>query len=916
MVLRGNQLGHKAMSGAKLSQQDRLAALDRMRANAPFLDRLSYQYAAATEAFVAGDASARIAALLATRWDGASDIMPFLRRQKSELALLTALRDLVGEANLTETVEALSTFADYAVHDAIRAAFDERVPDEAMQGFAVIALGKHGSHELNYSSDIDPILLFDPLTMPRRERDDPGEAAVRMGRRVSEILSARTGDGYVFRVDLRLRPTPEVTPIVLSINAAISYYESQALAWEQAAFIRARACAGDPALGQYFLDAIRPFIWRKSLDYRQIREIGAVSVRIRDHYAAGQRFGPGYDLKRGRGGIREVEFFAQVHQLIHGGRDAILREPATRDALSALAAAGRIDATEARELAQSYELYRTIEHRLQMVEDQQTHSLPKDAEALDQVARLHGLKDGAELIALLAPHVERVGGIYDRLIAGDEGEDASPLVPRDDEPLSAYLAALGFAPASIVPRIVAWRSGKLRALRSGAALEALEAVLPKLLAALAQAPDPMTAVMGLDRMIEGLPSTINFFHLLVARPALAATLANILSYAPTLTEQLGRRSELFDGLIDQSVFDPNPSVDDLLIAFADRRHADDYERRLDHVRRLVGERRFALGVQIVEGMADPLEVARGYAHVAEAALVTLTDATIAEFEVAHGRVPDSDFVILALGRLGGEALTHASDLDLIYLFTGDYMAESDGAKPLGATLYYNRLAQRVTGALSVPTATGRLYEVDTRLRPSGAQGPLAVTLDAFERYQKEEAWVWEHMALTRARPVYGSPQARAKVQAIIDAVLEAPCDAAKLTADAAQMRKDMAQHKPPKGPLDAKLMPGGLVDLEFATHVTQLTTGTGLAPQLDVALPALVKAGLAPEAVAEAQKLLTRLLTTLRLVCPDCIEPPEVTQPVIARACKADSWMDLLREYETARADVAAWWDAVQNRKT
>ncbi|MBN9789307.1 glutamine-synthetase adenylyltransferase [Pseudonocardia sp. TMWB2A] len=901
------------MTVAKMSQNERLKVIERARSHAPFLARLGERFASALDHFVQGTAQTRITALLAERWDGEADIMPFLRDQRSELALLTALLDLSGEADLTYTIETLSAFADQALDDAVRAAFDERVPGEPVQGFAVIGLGKHGSHELNYSSDIDPILLFDPVTMPRRERDDPVEAAVRMGRRVTEILSARTGEGYVFRVDLRLRPTPEVTPIVLPVNAAIGYYESQALAWEQAAFIRARACAGDKALGRYFLDAIRPFVWRKSLDYRQIKEIGSVSQRIRDHYAGGQKFGPGYDLKRGRGGIREVEFFAQVHQLIHGGRDASLRVPATRDALAALAKAGRIDADEAEQLAESYALYRTIEHRLQMVDDQQTHSLPKDSEALDRVARLHGLKDGAALIALLAPHVERVGKIYDRLIAGEEGEESQPLTPRDDDALTAYLSNLGFAaPESVAQRIAAWRSGKVRALRSGPALEALETALPKLLTALSKAPDPMAAVMGLDRMIDGLPSTINFFHLLDARPALATTLGNILTYAPALAEQLGRRSALLDGLIDQSVFNPNPSVEALLTAFSDTRHAVDYERHLDHVRRLVGERRFALGVQIIDGMADPMEVARGYAHVAEAALVALADATRAEFEAAHGRVPDSEFVILALGRLGGEALTHASDLDLIYLFTGDYMAESDGAKPLGATLYYNRLAQRVSAALSVPTATGRLYEVDTRLRPSGAQGPLAVTLDAFERYQKEEAWVWEHMALTRARPVYGSNNAREAVQAIIDAVLKAPRDAAKLRADAAQMRADMAGHKPPSGPLDAKLIAGGLVDLEFATHVTQLTSGAGLFPQLDRALPALVEAGLAPDAIVSAQQLLTRLLVTLRLVCPDCIDPPDVTKPVIARACQAESWEALLADYDKARAVVAAWWDAVR----
>ena len=898
---------------APITNNDRTVVLDRAVAHSPFLERLSRRFADAVDSFLAGNASTRLKTLIEAKWDGDEDIMPFLRHQRDEVAILTALLDLSGEASLTDTIMSLSQFADRAIEDAIRAAFDERVPGETVQGFAVIALGKHGSFELNYSSDIDPILLFDPQTMPRRDRDDPGEAAVRMGRRVSEILSARTGDGYVFRVDLRLRPTPEVTPIVLPVNAAISYYESQALAWEQAAFIRSRACAGDKRVGQYFLDSIQPFIWRRSLDYHQIREIGSVSQRIRDHYSAGQRFGLGYDLKRGRGGIREVEFFAQVHQLVHGGRDPSLRLPATRDALAALSQSGVIDSGDAEALSQSYALYRMIEHRLQMVDDQQTHSLPKEADALDNVAKLHGLDSGKALIELLAPHVEQVGSIYDGLI-GEETE--ADKIPRGEEDLLGKLDGLGFTdPQQAAQRVASWRSGKVRALRSGPSQQALEAVLPNLLKALGNAPDPMTALNKLDRMIDGLPSTLNFFNLLVARPALVSTLANILSYAPTLADQLGRRSELFDGLIDQTVFNANPSVQSLLETFSDPRSSIDYERRLDHVRNLVGERRFALGVQIIEGTADPNDVARGYAHVAEAALVALTDATVAEFEAAHGKVPDSELLILALGRLGGEALTHASDLDLIFLFTGDYKAESDGSKPLGATLYYNRLAQRVTGALSVPTASGRLYEVDTRLRPSGAQGPIAVSLDAFERYQKEEAWVWEHMALTRARPIYGSDEARAAAQTIISNVLGSRNDPAALVTEAAKMRSDMAEHKPPKGPLDAKLIPGGLVDLEFSTHVTQLTRHTGFAPQMDVALEALVKENLAPADVIDAHALLSRLLVTLRLVCPDCGDPPEVTKPIIAKACQAENWEELLGRYADARQKVSNWWEKTKEGK-
>ena len=363
-----------------------------------------------------------------------------LRIERRRLALLVAIGDLAGVFDLTRVTGLLTEFADDALDRAIRTAILERTPDAEPRGFAAIALGKQGSGELNYSSDIDPILIFDPEILPCRPREAPEDAAVRVGRRVIELLQARDGDGYVMRVDLRLRPSPEVTPIALPVEAAISYYESQALPWERAAFIRARACAGDLALGEGFLAAIRPFVWRRALDYGTIREIRDISRRIRDHHSKGQVFAPGYDLKRGRGGIREIEFFAQIHQLIHGGRDPALRAPATRDALAALAEAGRIDAGEAEALASAYTLFRTIEHRLQMVDDRQTHTLPANAEALDNVAALHGLESGAALIELLRPHVERVGRIYDSL-AGDE----EPRLPSDADTLAVRLAEAGFA---------------------------------------------------------------------------------------------------------------------------------------------------------------------------------------------------------------------------------------------------------------------------------------------------------------------------------------------------------------------------------------------------------------------------------------------------------------------------------------
>jgi glutamate-ammonia-ligase adenylyltransferase len=440
-------------------------------------------------------------------------------------------------------------------------------------------------------------------------------------------------------------------------------------------------------------------------------------------------------------------------------------------------------------------------------------------------------------------------------------------------------------------------------------------VLPGLLTAMGNAADPGQALARLDTILSRLPSALNLFHLLEARPALARLLSTILSHAPTLAEALARRVELLDGLIDASALAPVGSVAELAARMAQREAGDDYQRQLDHVRKVVGELRFALGAQIVAGVSDPLDVSAGYARVAEAAVDVLAHATATEFAQAHGVVPDSELVILALGRFGGGALTHASDLDLIFLFTGSHLAESDGPRPLGAVTYYNRLAQRVTAALSVATAAGALYEVDTRLRPSGAQGPLSVSLEGFARYQREDAWTWEHMALTRARPVYGSPAARQAVHDVIDAVLKGDRPARDIAADARKMRDDMAAHKPPQGPLDAKLLPGGLVDLEFAIHTRQLIHRTGFDPRLRGAIDALTGEGLLPAGLGEAHDFLTRLLVTLRLVAPDAQPPAATSRPVVAHAVGASDWDGVVASLDRHRQEVSKVWAAVAGKE-
>ena len=889
------------------------SALRRARGHAPFL-------AGALErmpdiAALLDDDALDAAMALALRYgadeDSAGDTPAALRRERLALALVLAIGDLAGAYAFADVVRHLSGFADRACDRAIAHAITARVPGAEPQGFALIALGKHGGRELNYSSDIDPIFLYDPATLPRRAREEPADAAQRTARAVVDILSARDAHGYVFRTDLRLRPASEVSPLAIPVEAAISHYESSALPWERAAFIRARAAAGDMALGKSFLETIRPFIWRRSLDFGTIREIGALTSQIRDHYKAGQALGGGFDLKRGRGGIREIEFFVSAHQLIHGGRNRDLRDRSTLGALDALAGAEILKDGQAAMLADHYRLLRTFEHRLQMVNDRQTHSLPQQGQALDNVAQLHGLADGGALVEALRGPVDQVGHIYDDLIAAGAPHEHSTVqkLSEDAATLAGQLADMGFADGEALAATLAkWRGGSVRALRSAQSRAAFEAVLPALMAALGTAPDPAQAVIRLERMMAALPSAINFFRLLEARPALMQMLADIFSLAPALAGELARRSDLLDGLIDASALDPLGSVEDLAAVFARAEAGDDYQRVLDNVRLRVAEKRFALGVQLIEGGGDPLTIASGYSNVAEAALKSLADATVADFERTHGQVPGCELVILALGRLGGAALTHASDLDLIFLFTGGHDGTSDGDRPLGATRYFNRLAQRVIAALSVPTASGALYDIDTRLRPSGVQGLLCVTLDSFWQYQRNTAWVWEHMALCRARPVYGPRAVQTELAGAIHAFLADVKEPARTLADAAAMRRDMGRHKPAKGPLDVKLARGGLVDLEFIVHALQLTTGTALHPQLGQAVAELEQAGHLPAGLAEAHALMSRLLVTVRLVAPDCALPPPACRDLVARACRQPDWTTLETALYESRSRVRAAW--------
>ena len=543
-----------------------------------------------------------------------------------------------------------------------------------------------------------------------------------------------------------------------------------------------------------------------------------------------------------------------------------------------------------------------------MIDDRHEHRLPTDPEALEAIARLDGSPSAAAFLGSLAPHVEAIGLQFDALVS-----ERDERLSNDPDILRSELSDMGFEEVDEAQRRIAdWRSGRARSLRSPPARAAFEAMLPTLMRAIAVGPDPIGSLNRFGDIVDKLSSGVNLYRLLGARPKLADLLALILAHAGPLAEQLGRRPTLLDGLIDESSFAPPPDAAELAELFLAAARGEPFDIALDRLRRMVGERRFALGVQLLAAHRDPIVIAEGYSDLAEAAVVALTELVAQEFRKTHGEVAGGELVVLGLGRLGGRALTHASDLDLIYLFDAPQGAQSNGKKPLPATDYYNRLASRIGAALGTPTAAGPLYDVDTRLRPQGAQGMLAVSFAAFDEYQRHDAWTWEHMALCRARPLTGSEAARAKVQAIIRSILETPVDPVRIRADAASMRDEMARHKPPAGPLDIKLGPGGLVDLEFAVHTLQLTSRIGLDPRLEVALEALVEAGLIDEGTDPDLRLLSRMLVVLRLVGSRGMEPAEESRQLVATLCGYEDWPLLLAAVDAARQRIAVRWAAVK----
>ncbi|MER9209405.1 MULTISPECIES: bifunctional [glutamine synthetase] adenylyltransferase/[glutamine synthetase]-adenylyl-L-tyrosine phosphorylase [unclassified Mesorhizobium] len=771
-----------------------------------------------------------------------SSLMMELRQWKGEAHFLIALADLSGEADTALTVRRLSNLADActcaAVDFLLREAHSQgklKLPDpenpSRQSGWIVLGMGKLGAHELNFSSDIDLVVFFDPDAPAIVDPLDATELFARLTRRLVRILQDRTGHGYVFRTDLRLRPDPGSTPLAIPVEAALRYYEARGQNWERAAMIKARPVAGDLDAGDAFLRELQPYVWRKYMDYAAIADVHSIKRQIHAHKGHGEIAVKGHNVKLGRGGIREIEFFVQTQQLIAGGRFPELRGRETVPMLGALAARNWITADARNALTQQYWFLRGVEHAIQMVADEQTHILPDDDEGLERIAHMLGFADAARFAETFRAALHEVERHYAALFetAPELSAGVGNLVftgDVDDPDTLQTLHGLGFQRPSDICRVIrGWHFGRYRATQSAEARERLTELTPALLKAFGQTRRADEALVRFDELLAGLPAGIQLFSLLQSNPALLKLMATIMGAAPRLAAIITRRPHVFDGLLDPALLTELPNrayLSARLAAFIDGDRP--YEDVLDRLRIFASEQKFLIGVRLLAGSIDPARAGRAFSDLADLTIDAALQAVTTEFALRHGRIAGGTVSLLGMGKLGSRELTAGSDVDLILLYDHDANAdESDGDKPLAPSHYYTRMTQRLIAAVSAPTAEGVLYELDLRLRPSGNKGPVATHIDAFKKYQRQEAWTWEHMALARGRAIGGDAALCAEVEAEVAALLALPRDAAKVRAEASEMRALIEKEKSPRDLWDIKLISGGLIDLEFIAQVAVIT---------------------------------------------------------------------------------------------
>ncbi|PZA12696.1 bifunctional [glutamine synthetase] adenylyltransferase/[glutamine synthetase]-adenylyl-L-tyrosine phosphorylase [Rhodopseudomonas palustris] len=822
------------------------------------------------------------------------EVMAALRRLKAEAALLIALCDIGGIWPVMQVTQALTDLAGRSVQMALRFLLRQEAgrgrivppnPDcpEQGSGLIVLAMGKMGAGELNYSSDIDLIVFYE-LDAPTLAPDiEPQPFFVRVTQGLSRILQQRRGDGYVFRVDLRLRPDPASTPVALSTLSALDYYEREGRTWERAAMIKARPCAGDLVAGEALLSEIAPFVWRKHLDFAALADVHDMKRQMQTYRGQTEIAVEGHNVKVGRGGIREIEFFAQTQQLIAGGRHPELRVRPTLEALEILASRNWITHQARDELAEAYLFLRKVEHRVQMIADEQTHALPDTVEAIERFSRFLGYDSREAFARDLVGYLERVQGHYAKLFEGDPTGTAK-LPPVDygagpeDTRLLDHLLSLGYKkPLMIATTLQQWMAGGYRVLKIETTQRAFRDFVPALIEELARAEQPDDAVNAFDRLLQALHRGGRLISLLSQNRELLTLVALVLGAAPRLGDMLARQPQILDGLIDPRFFGAMPDQAELSARLAvTLSDAGSYEEFLDRLRLFGQESLFLIGTRILSGTVPTQQAAVAFADVAEGIVGTVHGLVSEQFSSTYGRVKDQQTAILAMGKLGSREMTASSDLDLILIYDfDDDQPDSDGERSLHGAQYFARFTQRLISAFTTRTNYGVLYDVDMRLRPSGRAGPVASRLDAFAAYQEQEAWTWEHLALTRARVISAPPEFRRRIEQVIRAVLTRPRDAAIIANDVAEMRRAIAEEKGEDDVWDLKYAAGGMVDIDFIAQYLQLVHAHEAPDILHVntlaALDNATRLGFLAQADAEVLRPAARLYQDLTQILRLCV---------------------------------------------
>lgn len=913
--------------------------LETARQCAPYLDRLCRRrdetLASIGQVGVRSVIQSAIQAAAGACHHSEEDAKALLRNAKADLHLACALGDLMGDLSLDDVTSALSDLADVATQSALtlaaryapqrdQAAFGEV---GAVPGLFILAMGKHGAHELNYSSDIDLAAFYDRDAFPPDYQENAGPICVRIIQAVSRFLEDVTPQGYVFRVDWRLRPDPASTPVAVSLRAAEVYYESVGQNWERAAFIKARQIAGDERAGDILLTHLRPFIWRKNLDFAAIDDVQSILRQIHAVRRSTDLDDPAFDVKLGRGGIREIEFFVQTQQLILGGRDASLRGRRTLDSLDALVAAGRIDAKVRDDLSAGYQFLRAIEHRIQMLDDEQTHKLSPDAARRLRVATLAGYADlnafDQDIRACREMVRARVRELFPdgAALSADSGSLVFTGVEDDPETLET-LRGFGFsAPAKVAKAIRGWHHGQINATRSPRARELLTALTPDLLKAIAATGEPDIGFARFQDFFAALPAGVQMLSLLRAEPQILAETCATLALAPRLGETLAKRPATLDAMLSPRFLAPLRDDGDAMRLEAMQAalaHSNGFEMSLDHVRRLHCEEAFRIGFQVLHGHASADDAGFAYSNLAEASIKALLPVARDALCDAHGTFP-SRVAVCAWGKLGGREIAADSDLDLMLVYDAPEEAESDGPRPLSGEQYHTRLTQRLVSALSAQTAEGALYEVDMQLRPSGTKGPVAVRFGALANYYNGQAWTWEYQALTRLRPIAGDPSLFKDIKDLAAKALAQPREAGKTVQDIVAMRAKMVAAHPVRGPWDIKRQSGGLIDLEFFVQAQELLA---CAQGLDIArantldaLGALAQAGAIDHETAgrltKAGSILHDIRQILAVAAGPDFNPDTASarlKSAVARALHAPDFTHATAIYADARAIIEMVW--------